>query len=82
MLAEVRTALTPLTIRAPAVYGREDAGMATTEPVLTVRVPPEQYAQVDALAAAEGRTRSELLRDAITALLDQHGPHDGPSKAA
>ena len=42
--------------------------MATT-PLMPVRISPELVAQLDALAASTGTTRSDLVRDGIRRVL-------------
>ena len=40
---------------------------------LTVKIPPELEQAVDALAARTHQTRSELVRQALHAFVQQHG---------
>ncbi|MBS1847954.1 MAG: ribbon-helix-helix protein, CopG family [Actinobacteria bacterium] len=46
--------------------GRPGRGSAPSQ-VVAVRLTPEELASVDARAAAEGKTRSDVIRDALTA---------------
>lgn len=39
--------------------------MARTTKTITISIPPEMEAQIKALMRLEGRTRSELLREAL-----------------
>ena len=42
-----------------------DHGLARTTGTVTISLPPELAVEVDRLAHQEGRTRSELLREAF-----------------
>jgi predicted DNA-binding protein len=41
-----------------------------TTPLMPVRISPEVVAQLDALAASTGTTRSDLVREGIRRVLD------------
>lgn len=51
-------------------------------PTFTVRVPPQMFDAVDARCAAEKRTRTDLVRDALTAYLASDDDDDRDSTAA
>lgn len=38
---------------------------------MPVRIAPEVVAQLDALAAAQGKTRSDIVREALARILDE-----------
>jgi predicted transcriptional regulator len=53
--------------------------MATT-PLLPVRIAPEVVAQLDALAAERGTTRSDLVREALARILDEAKQETTPAQ--
>lgn len=68
----------PVGVRANSVYLRDADGMAETkprvdrrDPVMAARIPRDVIAAVDKLRARDGRSRSEIVREALAALLDQ-----------
>ena len=42
-------------------------------PMLTVRLTPQQHKAFDQLAEKEGRSKAELAREELLALLERHG---------
>ena len=40
-------------------------------PLLAARVPADVVADLDALAAAQGKTRSDIVREALARILDE-----------
>lgn len=48
---------------------------------LTISLPPAMVAEVEKVRRAEHRTRSELIREALRAYIDERYPTDAPSRA-
>ena len=50
-----------------------------TTPLMPVRITPEMVAQLDALAAEQGKTRSALVREALARILDEARQDNEPA---
>lgn len=48
-----------------------------SQTVAPVRVPADVLAELDAIAAREGITRSDVMRRALLTWLDEHGRTEG-----
>ncbi len=46
---------------------------------MPVRIAPEVVAQIDALAAARGKTRSDIVREALARILDEAEQNGTPA---
>jgi predicted transcriptional regulator len=48
-------------------------------PLLAARVPADVVADLDALAAAQGKTRSDIVREALARILDEARQEKAPA---
>ncbi len=48
-------------------------------PLLNARVPADVVAELDALAAEQGKTRSDLVREALARILDEARQDNEPA---
>lgn len=48
------------------------SGARETSPSLTIRLPKQERARLDVLAAAQGRRTSEVVREALEDYLERH----------